>query len=120
MVDTMYYDSFAEEYVLKPDPYAPPERYVMTVRGTPGIYIDHWGGEHNGISGCALDIAYATDEYYSEVHDMRYRSMCEEHGFKATHLRYFTLPEEKFDEYVERFGLDEESQKGAEEQDESH
>lgn len=105
MINKMFYDSFANEYVLEQDPYAPPERYVVTVRGIPGIYIEHWCGEQNGVSGYELDITYSPDEYYSEVHNMKYRSICEEQGFKAKNLRYFTLPEEEFDKYAEQFGL---------------
>ena len=102
MITKMYFDSFAERYVLEKDPYAPPERYVETVKGVPGAYIDHWGDD----KGHRLDITYKSDEYYSEEHDRRYRAMCEEQGFKATRLLYFTLPEEKFDEYVKQFKLD--------------
>ena len=103
MITKMYFDLFAERYVLEKDPNAPPERYMETVRGVPGVYIDHWVDD----KGLCLDIAYTSDEYYSEEHDRRYRAMCEEQGFKATRLRYFTLPEEKFDEYLLRFHIDE-------------
>ena len=106
MIDKMYYDAFTEEYVLEPDPTAPPERYVETIRGGLGVYVDRWAGECDGQPGYALDIAYTTEEYYSDVHDLRYQEMCEAQNFKATRLICFVLPEEKFDEYVERFGLE--------------
>ena len=106
-ITEMYFDSFANAYVLKPDPYAPPERYVLTMRGSKGVYIDHWGGEKNGVPGFVMDVAYSSEEYYSEIHDIRFFDMCKEQGFTATHLRYFTLPEEKFDEYLSRFDLQE-------------
>lgn len=107
MINKMFYDAFTEEYTLKINEYSPPERYVLTLKGPAGVYVDHWEGEHNGVPGYALDIAYASDEYYSEEHDRRFYEMCKEQGFKATHLRYFTLPEEKFNEYVKRFKVEE-------------
>ena len=106
MIEKMYYDDFTNTYVITKDPYAAPERYVETFRGSPGVYIDHWGGEKDGQPGHALSVAYTSDEYYSDEHAARFRLMCDQHHFKPTHYRYFTLPAEKFDEYVKRFHLE--------------
>ena len=104
MMNEMYYDAFAERYVLKKDPYAPPERYVTTVRGTSDIYMDHWIGKVDGEPFC-LAVAYSPDEYYTEEHDRKFKYMCEKDNFVAERLSYFSLPPEKFDEYAKKFGL---------------
>lgn len=105
MIDCMYYDSFSNEYVMKPDETAPPERYAKTLRGTNGIYIDSWWVESNGEKMC-LDVAYLPDEYYDgNIHDQRLIAMCEKNNCKPIILRHFVLPSEKFDEYAKRFGL---------------
>lgn len=102
MIDAMYYDVFAEEYVKEKDPYAPPERYCFTTRGVEGIYVDHWEDK----DGLCMDVAYLADEYYTEEHTRKLKAMCERENFKPLRLRYFTLPAEKFDEYVKQFGLE--------------
>ena len=104
MIKKMYYDMFADEYVLERSPYAPPERYCITLRGTEEKYIDHWVDD----KGRCVDIYYSPDEYYSSIHDQRYRSTCANYDFTPTRLHHFTLPASKFDEYVERFHLKEE------------
>ena len=102
MITKMYYDAFTNEYTLNINEYAPPERYYLTFRGK-DYYTDHWEGD----DGRCLDISYTIEEYYTEEHDRRYRSMCEEYDFHPIRLRYFTLPAIKFDEYVERFKVEE-------------
>lgn len=100
-IEVMYYDAFANEYVLHKDPYAPPERYVKAVRTPTNIYIEYWQDEN----GACLNIEYNIDDYYSEQHDVVYREACEKHNFTPSCLRMFGLPSSKFDEYVVRFGL---------------
>ena len=109
MIKTMYYDAFAHEYTLKKDPYAAPERYVTTHRGPHGIYIEKWRVEKGGRTDLFLDIAFVASEYYDRIcHEEKFTLMCEENGCDPIELYDFTIPREKFDQYVKMFGLDEE------------
>ena len=108
MITAMYYDTFTEEYTLTKDPIAPPERYLPATRGSRGIYIESWLGTVEGIEEeCCLSIAYHEDQYYSNVHDWIMIDRFKDQHFTPKCLRYFVIPEDKFDEYVERFGLKE-------------
>lgn len=100
-IEIMFYDAFANEYVLRTDPYAPPERYVKAVRTPTNTYIEYWQDEN----GAYLDIEYDIDDYYSERHDVVYHEACKKHNFTPSYMRMFGLPNSKFDEYVIRFGL---------------
>ena len=108
MINTMYYDAFSNEYTLEIDPYAPPERYVATHCGPHGIYIEKWRVKKDGRTDLFLEIAFDASEYYDSIyHEEKVKLMCEENGCELIELCDFTLPHEKFDQYVERFGLDE-------------
>jgi len=103
MISNMLYDVFANEYTKEMDPNAPPERYIPTYRGNKGMYEETWEVEDNNCN--ILNITYTIDEYYdSERHNARFKLVCGNH--KPVKLRSFTLPEEKFDEYVHLFGLE--------------
>ena len=103
----MYWDTFGREYTLRIDEIAPPERYVTTYRGEPGIYIEQWIVSKDGVEEeLRLDVAYSEIEYRNPMlHNMKLERMCKENNCRALYLCGFVLPQEKFDEYVERFGL---------------
>ena len=104
MISKMLYDAFANMYVLEGDPFAPPERYIEALKGPTGIYIETWDvGDHR-----RLDISYTIEEYYdTKLHSAKFKLMCEKYNCTPKKLCYFTLPKEKFDEYVKRFHLEE-------------
>lgn len=103
MITEMFYDCFADTYTAERDPYAPPERYLVAHRGPKGTYIDHWSARR-GDDKITINVEYSTDEYYNdEIHTQKLREACNKNDCKLIILREFTLPEEKFDEYVERF-----------------
>lgn len=105
MINTMYYDVFTNEYTLEIDPYAPPERYVATHRGSHGIYIEKWRVKKGERTDLFLEIAFDTSEYYDRFyHEEKVKLMCEENGCELIKLYDFTIPREKFDQYVERVG----------------
>ena len=109
MRTVMYFDVRRNEYVGEKEPYTAPECYIAAFRGSKGIYIDTWNGTCEDKPGqkCRLDIAYPAEEYYdNQQHELKEKFMFEENKFTPTSLAYFTLPEEKFDEYVERFGIE--------------
>ena len=102
----MFFDSFKQEYTTETDEYAPPERYVRTLRGKPGVYVDVWSGEKDGNPNSEMRIEYTEEEYYSDIHNKRFFEKSKEINFKPKILSCFILPEAKFDEYVKRFELE--------------
>lgn len=102
LVTRFYYDIFDDEYVLNRIENAPPERYIETVRGPNGACTENW---EDGFGQC-LTIAYSEEEYYNPpMYDAIYNTMCTKNMFKPRKLRYFVLPESRFDEVVRKFGL---------------
>ncbi len=60
--DVIYWDCFAEEYCLKKDEIAPPERYMITTPTMEGTYIERWAvSEYK--NGNRLNIAFREDLY---------------------------------------------------------
>ncbi|MBR5276801.1 MAG: hypothetical protein IKU35_06675 [Bacteroidaceae bacterium] len=106
MSDEMYYDTFANEYVSKEkaeaDKIAPPERYLLTLRGVEGVYVETY--ENNGER---LDIAYTeADLQYGFVNQIRYGE-AERHGwriqFQTARMVKWCIPCSLFDIYYKRF-----------------
>lgn len=98
MSNWIYYDSFAQEYVLEKEVTAPPERYIPTCKykGENGVYIENW----KDADGRCLSIAYSSDEYYTPMHDAKYEYVCKQNAFHPQRLKSFVIPEEKFDQYI--------------------
>lgn len=111
MLNSMYYDNFANEYTTEKDPFAPPERYLPTYRGD-GNYVEKWKVRNpNNIAAVNLylDVAYSPlDIEYHMVNKRRY-SLAEENHVELVRMVRRTIPADKFDEYVERFGLEKEN-----------
>ena len=106
-IDKIYYDEFMNEYVSKEkaeaDKYAPPERYLMTLRGsTDGAYIETY--ENNGER---LSIAYTeADIKNGLVNQIRFGE-AERHGwktqFQTARMIRWTIPYSVFDKYYKQF-----------------
>ena len=106
MFEEIYYDNFADMYVDKMSPYAPPERYIPVFKNNTNTYIEVWDVDDGSGEKKRVDIAYLPDEYYdSLMHTTTVRGICETNHCKLVRLRRFYLPADKFDEYVERFHL---------------
>lgn len=102
MIDELYYDHFAESYVLKKDENAPPERYTLFLRGTGESYIESWYVDHVRSKCLNLNIMFNADEYNDPLlHQEVVKHMCEENRCKLVRLRYVVIPGEKFDEICE-------------------
>lgn len=102
LITQFYYDVFDEKFVLNRIENAPPERYVETLRGINGVCTESWEDE----SGKCLTIAYPEEDYYNPpMRDAIYNEMCNKNKFKPRKIRYFVLPESRFDEVVRKFGL---------------
>lgn len=100
-ITKMYYDAFANEYTLEREEIAPPERYLETLRGD-DIYIEKWSIGN----GLFIDVAYSqydVDNWY--VNKIRH-SQEQKHNCILSHMMRWTIPAVKFDEYVKRFGLE--------------
>ena len=107
MFETIYYDNFADEYVDKISLYAPPERYIPTIRNNTNSYIEVWDVKDGSGIEKRLDIAYHPDEYYdSALHTSTIKYQCEKNNCRLIMLHCFYIPPDKFDEYVKRFDLE--------------
>lgn len=102
MITKMYYDAFANEYVLNDvvnrEITAPPERFIPTYRGD-SIYIERWIVDSN--EGDRLDIAFTAEEYRMGCDKIRY-AQAKNHNCKLVQLLSWTIPAHLFDKYVER------------------
>ena len=108
-VDRMYYDSFANEYcsvedVEKEMGVAPPERFLLTLRGVDNSdeYVECY--ECNGL---LLSIAYTEEDIRIGLVNLIRFAEAEKHKFPFATARMirWTIPAKKFDEYTERFGI---------------
>ena len=110
-MDLIYYDTFNNEYVSKiPEEdvgIAPPERYIKIAR-SPFIFnivIEHWVVLRHGMERM-LDIAFTREEYANQrLVDAFRHARFEENDCAPQHIKYFSLPNDLFDKYVDQFGL---------------
>lgn len=108
MINKIYFDTFAREYVGEKDrdQIAPPERYIATYRSGFDAFIEHW--VVSDAVGSRLDIAYSRDDYYDKKAHMRiYNAMVEEHHCKPSYLLSYSVPDDLFDDYLKRFNIEE-------------
>ena len=106
MSKAMYYDEFENEYVspkkVEADVNAPPERYLLTLRGVDGVYVETYEND-----GERLDIAYSeADLKFGLVNRIRFRE-AERHGwktqFQTARMVKWSIPCSLFDKYYKRF-----------------
>ena len=106
MLRKMYYDTFANEYTKSKESYAPPERYIRTVRGkVDNLFIEHMRTSKHGET-VFFDLPF-TEEEYRDL-SLKYEKIVraiKENGYSGAQCVKFTLPPTLFDEYAERFGL---------------
>ena len=100
----MYYDSFANEYVKEiEDLNAPPERYLLTLRGLDNhTYIEV---HENMDDKTRLDIAYSKYDLESKLVNRIRFAEYDRHNFnwqRAIIIRW-TIPQDLFDKYWKRF-----------------
>ena len=110
-MDLIYYDTFNNEYVSKiPEEdagIAPPERYIKITR-SPFIFnvvIEHWVVLRYGME-YRLDIAFTREEYTNQrLVDAFRHAKFEENDCTPQYIRYFSLPSDLFDKYVDQLAL---------------
>lgn len=96
MVAEIFYDVFAKEYVLDREEIAPPERYMLIVRGT-NLYIESWCVNNDPME--ILNIAFLEEDYCDPtMHSMIIENTCKKNDCLLTRLRYIIYPSKKFDE----------------------
>lgn len=105
--DYIYFDVFADTYVLKKDPNTPPERYIMIYKGTMNIYTESWYVKVDGKGeDLCLDIAFDEEEYDNiNFHNSILKTKCEKNNCTLSRLRYILMPELAFNQilaYAER------------------
>lgn len=106
MSKAMYYDEFTNEYVSQEkfaeDVTAPPERYLLTVRGVDGVYCETY--ENNGER---LDIAYSEADLKNGLVNRIRFGEAERHGwktkFQTARMVRWCIPCSLFDKYYKRF-----------------
>ena len=106
MITSMLYDNFAEEYVLKTDPYAPPERNLLTKRSETEFYQVTWSTTYEGADSF-ITISYPKDDYYDNKKNFEItkEALKDYPGIRLNQITEWWLPASVFDDYVERFGL---------------
>lgn len=96
MIDQMFYDVFAKEYVLDREEIAPPERYIPIFKGT-NLYIETWCVNKDPME--RLNIAFFEEDYCDQTtHNMIIETTCKKNDCLLTRLRYIMYPSKKFDE----------------------
>lgn len=112
MLNKIYYDSFTNEYCLPSEEdfgIAPPERYIPTYRGSDDkTYIENWlVNVHPELDeDLRLSIAFSKDEYYDKkMHSCILSEQEQKHNCRLIMLKYWIIPDDKFDEYCHRFDL---------------
>ena len=104
MITKMYYDEFANEYTLEREETAPPERYLETLRGD-DVYIENWSIGN----GLFIEVAYSQYDVDNRYVNRIRHSQEQTYNCRLSRMIRWTIPAVKFDEYVERFGLEEKS-----------
>lgn len=105
MIESLYYDTFANEYTLNKDYFAPPERYIKTYRGEKDYYIECWNCESND-GKSRINVTFYREEYCDPMmHKIKLESAQKQHDCSLTSLNSWTIPDDIFDKYVEQFCL---------------
>lgn len=106
--NVVYYDVFTGEWVLKKDPYAPPERYFVYIASDHDIFTEHLYKEC-GDKTLALDISYSPDEWNDDVQRIRKRNWyTRKNKFSEYRFAGITLPSKEFENILKHAGLEEE------------
>lgn len=104
----IYYDIFNSNYTLNKDITAPPERYIEVHRGDESsIYKETWIVKSKLGDGELLDVVYTEDSIIHHKVDLIRTQTSENNNCCLKHLIKYIIPAAKFDEYIERFGLEE-------------
>ena len=100
--DYIYFDTFDDTYVLKREPNAPPERYIMLYKGKINFYSESWAVKVNGKGETlCLSIVFDEEQYDNiHLHNLILKAQCERHNCTLSHLRYIVMPEVAFNQVI--------------------
>lgn len=96
-----YYDLFADKFVKKKDPIAPPERYMKYEDSAfDGHKIEEWEVMKNGMT-YRLSIAYEKNLTSEQINIIR-QTGARKNGCELTKLLCVRYDKEDFDKYIEK------------------
>ena len=98
----MWYDIFENAYTKTRDENAPPERYLLTFRGSDDyVYKECWDVGN----GKVIDIAYSVRQYDSGECVYVLNNVAKAHNVDLKKRIYWVIPTDRYDEYEKRFGI---------------
>ena len=101
IIDTVYLDLFANEYVLETEVCAAPERYMIVRRGPDNKFIESWYLEN----GKSTKIHFDENTYTLRVHDLREQVECEL-GSKLSRMYEWEVPSNTFDQILKEMEIE--------------
>lgn len=107
----IYYDCFAQEYVVEKDEYAPPERYIAYSEGSEGIYTERYSVYVNGDPSFRLNFSYSEFERdnFPKVIAMHRQNYFEKHNVhpKGASLIAYIVPPSVYNKIIEEWKFNE-------------
>lgn len=101
MINTVYLDYFANEYVLEKESIAAPERYLEVNRGK-DEFIESWRLKNNFVANIYCD----ANSYKEKINDLREQTE-ESMGFELSRLVSWEVPEDIFKEILKGMNIKE-------------
>lgn len=97
MSDYVYWDTFAEKYVIDKDTTAPPERYIFVYCNDNNIYTETWlvGDDRQ------LSVAYTADDLIEKRADWIRNSVANQHGASLLYMIRLGIPKKYFNKILE-------------------
>lgn len=100
MIDTVYFDNFANEYVLSTDNIAPPERYMTVRRGHDKRFTERWHLEN----GRTVNIVFDEDSYRQNARHYREQEELKERS-TLSRMYCWEVPDSTFNQILKEMGI---------------
>ena len=97
MSDHVYWDRFAEIYVIDRDINAPPERYISVYYNDHSIYTETWSVS----DGKQLSIVYTLDDLIEKRVDRIRNSVANQHNASLLYMIRLGIPKKYFNKILE-------------------
>lgn len=97
MSERIYWDSFAEKFIIDRDAVAPPERYISVYCANGSIYTETWSvGD-----GKQLSIAYISDDWHENRAEQIRCDVASQHGVSLLRMIRWGVPKEHYDKIMQ-------------------
>lgn len=97
MSDYVYWDNFAERYVIDKDTIAPPERYIIIYCNDNSIYTETWSIGNSK----QLSVAYTADDLIKKRADRIRNSVANQHNVSLLYMIRLGIPKKYFNKILE-------------------